>query len=69
MMDSGLKEIQLKIQDDDLTRFEAEGAMPLPDTVEHGYVENDGARIWYASYGSGAPVVLTEAGTILRAET
>src|SRR5689334_18299913 len=48
----------MEIHDDDLIRFEAEGAKPLPDTDEQGYVENDGARIWYVTYGSGAPVIL-----------
>ncbi len=48
--------------DDDLSRFEAEGAAPLPDTDEQGYVEHDGARIWYATYGSGSPVVLLHGG-------
>lgn len=62
MIDSRLKEIQLEMQDDDLSRFEAEGATPLPVTNEQGYVENEGARIWYASYGSGAPVILLHGG-------
>ena len=48
--------------DDDLSRFEAEGAAPLPVTNDQGYVENKGARIWYASYGSGAPVILLHGG-------
>jgi pimeloyl-ACP methyl ester carboxylesterase len=48
--------------DDDLSRFEAEGAAPLPSTTEQGYVENDGARIWYAAYGSGQPVILLHGG-------
>lgn len=48
--------------DDDLNRFEAEGAAPLPDTNDQGYVENDGAQIWYAIYGSGAPVLLLHGG-------
>jgi pimeloyl-ACP methyl ester carboxylesterase len=48
--------------DDDLSRFEAEGAAPLPDTKEHGYVKHDGARIWYAAYGSGSPVILLHGG-------
>ena len=47
----------MEMYDDELIRFEAEGAPPLPDTDEHGYIENAGARIWYASYGSGLPVV------------
>jgi pimeloyl-ACP methyl ester carboxylesterase len=50
------------MQDDDLSRFEAEGAVPLPVPDEQGYVENEGARIWYASYGSGAPVILLHGG-------
>ena len=48
--------------DDDLSRFEAEGAMPLPAAVEQGYVEHDGARIWYATYGSGQAVILLHGG-------
>lgn len=48
--------------DDDLTRFEAEGAAPLPPTVTQGTIETDGARIWYAAYGVGAPVVLLHGG-------
>ena len=27
-------------------------AQPLPDTPEQGYVEHNGARIWFAAYGS-----------------
>jgi pimeloyl-ACP methyl ester carboxylesterase len=48
--------------DDELIRFEAEGAAPLPAAQEQGYVEQDGARIWYATYGSGAPVILLHGG-------
>src|ERR1700684_3261611 len=48
--------------DDDLSRFEAEGAEPLPATNDQGYVEHDGARIWYATYGSGAPVIMLHGG-------
>lgn len=48
--------------DDDLNRFETEGAAPLPDANDQGYVENDGAQIWYATYGSGAPVLLLHGG-------
>ena len=48
--------------DDDLIRFEAEGAAPLPDSATQGYLEHDGARIWYAAYGSGAPVILLHGG-------
>ena len=52
----------MEIQDDDLRRFEAEGAAPLPVTQDSGYVEHEGARIWYTSHGSGAPVVLLHSG-------
>ena len=52
----------MEMFDDDLSRFEAEGATPLPDTKEQGYVEHDGARIWYAAYGSGSPVILLHGG-------
>ena len=48
--------------DDDLNRFEADGAAPLPVTNDEGYVENEGARIWYATYGSGQPVILLHGG-------
>jgi pimeloyl-ACP methyl ester carboxylesterase len=48
--------------DDDLSRFEADGALPLPVAQEQSYVEHDGARIWYATYGSGAPVILLHGG-------
>jgi pimeloyl-ACP methyl ester carboxylesterase len=52
----------MEIQDDDLTKFETEGAAPLPDTNDQGYAEHDGARIWYATYGSGSPVILLHGG-------
>jgi pimeloyl-ACP methyl ester carboxylesterase len=48
--------------DDDLSGFEVNGAKPLPTTMDQGYVENDGARIWYAACGSGAPVILLHGG-------
>lgn len=48
--------------DDDLLRFDAEGAAPLPDTIHQDYIEHDGARIWYAAYGSGSPVILLHGG-------
>jgi len=48
--------------DDDLARFEAEGVALLPVADDQGYVEHDGARIWYSAYGSGAPVILLHGG-------
>ncbi|WP_345815858.1 alpha/beta hydrolase [Paraburkholderia sp. PREW-6R] len=50
------------IQDDDLKRFETSGAPPLPASAESGYVEHNGARIWYACFGTGAPVILLHGG-------
>jgi pimeloyl-ACP methyl ester carboxylesterase len=52
----------LEIHDDDLIRFEAEGAAPLPETTEQGFLQHDGARIWYTTYGSGSPVILLHGG-------
>ncbi len=52
----------MEIIDDDLTKFEAEGAAALPITPNQGYVENEGARIWYAAYGAGSPVILLHGG-------
>ena len=48
--------------DDDLSRFAADGAQPLPTTDDQGFVEHDGAQIWYAAYGSGPPVILLHGG-------
>src|ERR1700722_20261748 len=55
-------EIKMEVFDDDLRRFEAEGAAPLPVANDQGYVEHEGARIWYATYGSGPAVILLHGG-------
>jgi pimeloyl-ACP methyl ester carboxylesterase len=55
-------EIKLEILVDELIRFEAAGAAPLPATVDQGTIEHDGARIWYSSHGTGAPVILLHGG-------
>lgn len=34
----------------------------LPARAASGYVVHDGARIWYASFGAGAPVILLHGG-------
>jgi pimeloyl-ACP methyl ester carboxylesterase len=52
----------MDFHDDELIKFEADGAAPLPDTDNQGNIENDGARIWYATYGLGKPVILLHGG-------
>jgi pimeloyl-ACP methyl ester carboxylesterase len=52
----------METHDDDLSRFEANGAAALPVTQDQGYIEHDGAQIWYATYGSGSPVILLHGG-------
>jgi hypothetical protein len=44
--------------DDDLLKFEAEGAAPLPPADAEGHIDYAGARIWYSTVGSGPAVVL-----------
>jgi len=52
----------MEAYDDDLSRFEADGAAPLPITDDQGHIEHEGARIWYATYGFGSPVILLHGG-------
>lgn len=52
----------MQTHDDELIRFDAEGALPLPPDGETGSVEHDGARIWYAAYGAGPAVILLHGG-------
>src|SRR3990172_3337142 len=52
----------METSEDDLSGFEGAGPAPLPVTHDQGYVEHDGARIWYARYGSGSPVILLHGG-------
>jgi hypothetical protein len=52
----------METYDDELKKFEADGALPLLVASQQGYVEHDGARIWYATYGSGSPVILLHGG-------
>jgi pimeloyl-ACP methyl ester carboxylesterase len=47
--------------DDDLTHLEAHNTPALPPHAG-AYVETDGARVWYAPYGSGPPVILLHGG-------
>ena len=55
-------EITVEPYDDDLSKFAAEGAPALPAATVEGYVEHDSARIRYATYGNGAPVILLQGG-------
>jgi len=55
-------EIKTDMYDDELRKFEADGATPLPHTEDQGYLEHEGARIWYSTYGSGSPVLLLHGG-------
>ena len=52
----------MEIYDDDLSKFETDGAAPLPVTNDQGYVEHAGAQIWYAAYGYGPTVILLHGG-------
>jgi pimeloyl-ACP methyl ester carboxylesterase len=52
----------MEAHDDELVRFEGTGATPLPLTGNPGYIENDGARIWYSAFETGAPVILLHGG-------
>lgn len=48
--------------DDDLVHLAAHGVPPLPAEAVIGCVDNESARIWYASMGAGPPVVLLHGG-------
>lgn len=52
----------MDFRDDELVRFEAEGASPLPSDGIESFVEHDGARIHYVSYGKGEAVILLHGG-------
>src|ERR1700730_5728957 len=52
----------MELYDDDLRKFEADGAAPLPVADQQGHVEHDGAQIWYGTFGSGSPVILLHGG-------
>jgi pimeloyl-ACP methyl ester carboxylesterase len=56
------EKLGMDARDDDLAAFEARGALPLPAGDDAGHIAHDGVRIWYASYGDGAPVILLHGG-------
>jgi pimeloyl-ACP methyl ester carboxylesterase len=54
---------QVPYEDHGLERFEAEGSPPILVASEKpSYVETSGARIWFAAYGSGIPVIMLHGG-------
>jgi len=53
---------QTELRDDDLTNFEQHGAEPLPAANDQGYVDHEGARIWYATFGAGPSVIMLHGG-------
>jgi len=52
----------MELHDDDLKNFEAHGAAALPVTSDQGYVDHQGARIWYATFGAGPTVIMLHGG-------
>lgn len=48
--------------DYDLEHFLSNGAEPLPKANDQGYIFNNGAKIWYSTFGSGFPVMLLHGG-------
>jgi pimeloyl-ACP methyl ester carboxylesterase len=54
--------IKMDFHDDELRKFEAEGAAPLPVPNDRGSIQHEGARIWYSTYGSGPTVILLHGG-------
>jgi pimeloyl-ACP methyl ester carboxylesterase len=51
-----------RVRDDELAHLAVHGVPSLPTPVASGYASNENARIWYASFGDGPPVVLLHGG-------
>lgn len=51
----------MTFSDDELKHFQDVGA-ELPPGGTCAFVDNDGAHIWHASFGSGSPVILLHGG-------
>jgi len=54
--------MELEVYDDNLERFSAEGVPSLVAPDSQTFLEHNGARIWYATYGNGSPVILLHGG-------
>jgi len=52
----------MELRDDDLANFERHGARPLPAASGKGYLDHEGARIWYATFGAGHSVIMLHGG-------
>ena len=52
----------MEVRDDDLREFEVRGAASLPLPDDQGHIDHEGARIWYATHGSGPAVLLLHGG-------
>ncbi|WP_315766977.1 MULTISPECIES: alpha/beta hydrolase [unclassified Bradyrhizobium] len=52
----------MEFRDDELRHFEEHGDAPLAAPDASGDIDHDGARIHFAAYGSGEPVVLLHGG-------
>lgn len=48
--------------DDELVKFDEDGAATLPAPQQTGAVANQGAEIWFATYGTGPAVILLHGG-------
>jgi pimeloyl-ACP methyl ester carboxylesterase len=61
-MTHAFTDLDPRFRDDDLAHLVAHGVPPLPTAVTNGYASNENARLWYASFGAGPPVVLLHGG-------
>ena len=48
--------------DDALTHFAEQGTPALPTGERQGHLKHDGSALWYASIGTGRPVILLHGG-------
>lgn len=53
---------KMTFTDQKLENFLQHGSQPLPESKEQNYITNKGAKIWFATFGSGFPLVLLHGG-------